>query len=315
MSPTKTKSRHRSLLAGILRRTAPLIPDKLFLQLMFYARMGRKLDLKNPKSFNEKLQWLKLYNRNPEYTKMVDKYEAKEYVASIIGNEFIIPTIGIYNTVDEIPWESLPNQFVLKCTHDSGGIVICKDKNTLDIEEAKKKLSKGLSKTYFYQNREWPYRNVKPRIICEKYMVDESGYELKDYKFFCFNGTPKIFKVDFNRTCGHRANYYDLDWNLLEFGEVKFPFDPERKIEKPLNFELMVKIAAKLSRDIPFVRVDLYNTNGKIFFGELTFFPSSGSGRFSDDKWDKTLGDWVTLYPHVIFGRLHAYEKFTSAEI
>lgn len=289
------KENPKRLFSYFLKKTAFLYPDRLFLKMMFPLKMGKKLDLNNPLTFNEKLQWLKLYNRKPEYTKMVDKYEAKKYIASIIGEEHIIPTIGIYNSVDEIPWEKLPNQFVLKCTHDSGGIVICKDKERLDIEKAKAKLSRGLAKSYFYLYREWPYKNVKPRIICEKYIVDESGIELKDYKFFCFNGIPKLFKVDFNRSSDHRANYYDLEWILLDFGEVMCPPDSSRIIPKPKNFDLMVSIAKKLSRDEPFVRVDLYNNNGNIYFGELTFFPATGMGRFTSDEWDKTMGIWMEL--------------------
>lgn len=279
----------------LLNKIAPLFSDKLFLHISFRIKLGHKLNLDSPQTFNEKLQWLKLYDRNPKYSMMVDKFKAKDYVASKIGKEHIIPTLGIYNAVEEIPWDSLTNKFVLKCTHDSGGIVICKDKNTLDIDNAKRKLSKGLSKSYFYQNREWPYRNVKPRIICEEYMVDESGTELKDYKFFCFNGVPKILKVDFNRSCGHRANYYDLEWNLLDFGELHFPPDPNRIIRKPKNFNQMVQIATKLSENIPFVRIDLYNSNGLIYFGEMTFFPASGMGMFTKDEWDKTMGDWLVL--------------------
>lgn len=279
----------------LLNRIAPIIPDKLFLKLSFYLKIGRKLNLENPKTFNEKLQWLKLYNRNPDYTQMVDKYEAKSYVASLIGEEHIIPTIGVYDTVEEIPWEKLPNQFVLKCTHDSGGIVICKDKSTLEIKKVITKLSKGLKKNYFFQNREWPYKNVKPRIICEKYMVDESGYELKDYKLFCFNGRVRCLKVDFNRARDHHANYYDNEWNLLKFGECKCPPDYTRKIEKPITLSKMIALAKRLSAGIPFVRIDFYSIEDQVFFGEITFFPASGSGLFTSDEWDERLGAWIPL--------------------
>ena len=282
-------------LKKLLNIIAPVLPDKLFLQIAYLLYLGKFLNLKNPKTYNEKLQWLKLYNRNPEYTKMVDKYEAKKYVSSIIGEEHIIPTLGIYDTVDEIPWDSLPNQFVLKCSHDSGGLVICQDKSKLDIKAAKRKLKKSLSKNYYSTSKEWPYKNVKRRLIIEKYMVDESGYELKDYKFFCFNGKVKCLKVDFNRAIDHHANYYDENWNLLKFGESEFPPVYSKKIEKPVTLKTMITLAERISKDIPFVRVDFYSIKNKVFFGEITFYPASGIGKLTSDEWDKRLGSWIKL--------------------
>lgn len=279
----------------LLNKIAPVFPDKLFLKISFILKIGRKLNLENPQTFNEKLQWLKLYNRNPQYTQMVDKVEAKHYVADIIGEEYIIPTIGVYDTVDEIPWDTLPKQFVLKCTHDSGGVIICKDKAQLNIKNAVQKLKKGLNKSYYYQNREWPYKNIRPRIICEEYKVDESGYELKDYKFFCFNGEVKCLKVDFDRAVGHRANYYDRNWNLLKFGECICPPDFNRKIEKPKTLDKMISLAEQLSKGIAFVRIDFYSIGKQIYFGEITFFPASGLGLFTSEKWDSKLGAWINL--------------------
>lgn len=276
---------------------APMIKsDEFYLKVRYFCRFHKKLRLDNPKTYNEKLQWLKLYDRNPQYTQMVDKVEAKSYVASLIGEEYIIPTIGIYDTVEEIPWDTLPQQFVLKCTHDSGGIVICKDKSTLDIKKAIKKLSKGLKKSYFYENREWPYKNVRPRIICEEYMVDESGYELKDYKWFCFDGEAKALFIATERgssTEETKFDFYDMDFNHLPFRNGH-P-NSLRQIRKPQGFEKMKKIAEILSEGIPHVRVDLYDINGKIYFGEMTFFHWSGTMPFEPEEWDYKFGSWIDL--------------------
>ena len=279
----------------LLDRVAVLIPDALFIKLKFRATMGYWPDLKKPKTFSEKLQWLKLYGRKPEYTTMVDKAEAKKWVAERIGEEYIIPTIGVWDSVEEVDWDILPNQFVMKCTHDSGGIVICKDKKSLDIDDAKKTLKRFQHRRYFYQNREWPYKNVKPRIIAEQYMEDESEFELKDYKFFCFNGVPQFFKVDFGRYIEHHANYYDMDWNLLPFDELPYDRVEDKNILKPIDFDNMINIAQKLSKDIPFVRIDLYNVKGKIFFGELTFFPASGMAKYNPIEWDYKFGSYINL--------------------
>lgn len=286
----------KTLLQPILRRIARFIPDKLYLKLLFYSRMGKSLNLDNPETFNEKLQWLKLYNRNPEYSRMVDKIEAKKYVADIIGQEHIIPTLGIFESVDEIPWDTLPNQFVLKCTHDSGGIVICKDKQSLNIREAKEKLSKGLKKSYYYQNREWPYKNVKPRIICEEYKIDESGYELKDYKWFCFDGEVKALFIATDRGRQEedtKFDFYDADFNHLPF--TNGHPNSSKKLSKPVGFKEMKDLAAKLSKGIPHVRVDFYDINGKIYFGEMTFFHWSGTKPFVPEEWDYTFGSWIKL--------------------
>ena len=280
----------------VLCKIAPVISsDKLFLRLQYRLRMGYWIDFKHPQTFNEKLQWLKLYDHNPEYIKMVDKVEAKKYAARIIGEEHIIPTLAVYDRTEDIIFDELPNQFVLKCTHDSGGIVICQDKSKLNIEEAKRKLNKGLKNNYFYQNREWPYKHVKPRIIAEAYMEDESEFELKDYKFFCFNGVPKFLKVDFGRYIDHHANYYDMDWNLLPFDELPYDRVEDKNILKPIDFNNMINIAQELSKDIPFVRIDLYNVKGKIFFGELTFFPASGMAKYNPIEWDYKFGSYINL--------------------
>lgn len=279
----------------ILRELSSFLSDRLYLKLLFKHRVGYSLNLDNPKSFNEKLQWLKLNDIHSEYTQMVDKIDAKKYVASIIGNEYIIPTLGVWNSVEEIDWDILPNQFVIKVTSDSGGIVVCKNKAELDIEQAKRKLKKGWGKNYYLYNKEYPYRDVKARIIAEKYMEDTVTKELRDYKFFCFNGEPRILKVDYNRFIEHRANYYDVNKNLLLFGEEICPPDYNKKIEFPSNLDDMVQIARKIAQSIPFVRVDLYNVDSQIYFGEITFFPASGTGKFTSLEWDYKLGDMIQL--------------------
>ena len=270
--------------------------DKAYLKLRYNCIMGKKLNLDNPVTYNEKLQWLKLYDRKPEYTKMVDKYEAKKYVADIIGEEYIIPTLGVWDNVNDIDFDTLPNQFVLKCTHDSGGLVICKDKSELDIENAKNTLNHFLNRNFYNVHREWPYKDVQPRIIAEKYMEDESGKDLKDYKFFCFNGEPKLLYISEGLSDHSTAkiSFADMDYNIAEFKRNDFkPFDELPK--KPINFEKMKELAKVLSKDRAFIRVDFYEINKKIFFGELTFFPCSGYLPFDPEKYDKILGDWITL--------------------
>lgn len=286
----------RTLFKYIVYKTARIWSDETFLKMLFPLRVGYKLNLDNPKTFNEKLQWLKLHNRKPIYTKMVDKVEAKEFVANIIGEEYIIPTLGVYDSVDEIDFDKLPDQFVLKCTHDSGGIVVCSNKSELDIEEVRNKLRKGLKRRYFYQNREWPYKQVKPRIIAEKYMVDESGYELKDYKFFCFDGKVELLFIATDRgskTEETKFDFFDADFNHLPF--TNGHPNATKPSVRPKGFDKMKEIAAILSKGHPHLRVDLYDINGKIYFGELTFYHWSGMTPFVPIEWDYKLGDMIKL--------------------
>ena len=270
------------------------LKDDVYLKLLYKSVTNKNLNLQNPETFNEKLQWLKLYDRNPEYTKMVDKYEVKKYITNVIDEKYIIPTIGVWDNFDDIDFNKIPNQFVIKCTHDSGGIYICKNKENFNKEEAKKIINKCLKRNYYYYSREWPYKYVKPRIIIEKYMSDESNYELKDYKFFCFNGIPKFVQVDFDRFSNHKRNIYSLEWKLLNF-EIEFPSDKHKKIEKPINFEKMIELARLLSKDIPHIRVDFYSINEKIYFGELTFYHGAGLEKFTPNEYDKILGNWINL--------------------
>lgn len=272
------------------------MPDREYIEKRFKATQRYPLDLEHPRTFNEKLQWLKLYNRKPEYTMMVDKYKVREYIAETIGEEYLIPLLGLWDDPEEIDFDSLPDQFVLKCNHNSGlGMYICKDKSKLDIKKVKADLRKGLKQDYYLTGREWPYRDVPRKIICEKYMEDRRLAELRDYKFFCFGGVAKCYKIDFDRFIEHRANYYDMDHNVLKLGETICPPDFNKEIKPPKSIERMKKLAEKLSANTPFLRVDFYDVNGNVYFGELTFFPASGFGTFTDSKWDDVLGSWIPL--------------------
>lgn len=252
--------------------------DDEYLKKKFKAKIGKDLNLESPTTFNEKLQWLKLNDRNPKYTTMVDKYEVKQYVADKIGEQYIIPTYGVWDKFEDIDFDKLPEQFVLKCTHDSGGLVICRDKSKFDIDAAKKKINKSLQNNYFYNGREWPYKNVPARIIVEKYMTDNEKSEgFTDYKFFCFDGKVDCVMVCLDRYTGDTKFYFfDKDWKLKRLNKRGKAAPEGFTIPKPECMDQMFELAAKLSQGIPFVRVDLYQSCGKIYFGELTFFPDSG---------------------------------------
>ena len=265
--------------------------DKWYLSLMFRSQMGYWMDWRHPRTFNEKLQWLKIYNRDPLYTKLVDKYEVRKYIAEKIGEEYLIPLLGVWNSPDEIDFDQLPNQFVLKCTHDSGSVIICKNKPFFDKKAAQKRLERSLSKNYYYFAREWPYKNVKPRIIAEKYIEDEEK-ELKDYKFFCFNGEIKFLQVDYNRFVDHHRNIYNLQWEQQPFS-IQYPSGAADAIKRPPDLNKMLEIVHSLSRGMPHVRIDLYNISGQIFCGELTFFHEAGFGKFSPPEWDLKVGSLI----------------------
>ncbi len=286
------------LLNGFLKKISPFIKyDKLYLSWRYFIIFGKRINWKNPQTYNEKLQWLKIYDRNPLYAIMADKYLVKDYVAKILGNEYIIPTIGVWDRPEDIDWETLPEQFVLKCNHNSGtGMVICKDKSQLDITKVVVGLKRGLKENYFIYNREWPYKNIPRKIIAEKFMVDEKYGELRDYKFFCFDGEVKFMFIATNRSQGEHAvrfDFFDADFNHLKVlhGHPNADIKPE----KPSLFEEMKVIAAKLSKDIPSSRIDLYEINGKIFFGEITFSHWGGFMPFEPEEWDKKFGDYITL--------------------
>lgn len=271
-----------------------------FLRRKYRFSMGRELDLDHPTAYTEKLQWLKLYDHQPVYTTMVDKYAVKAYVTDTIGAEYVVPLLGVWERAEDIDFDSLPQRFVLKTTHDSGGIVVCKDKAALDIPAAKKKLRFFLNRDYYSCNREWPYKNVKPRIIAEAYMEDPRQGELRDYKFFTFGGEPKVLYIAQGRGRGEPtvADFFDMEFNHLPFSidHDMAPVPPE----KPVNFELMKELAAKLSQGTPQLRVDFYEVDGHVYFGEMTFFHCSGMAPFHPEEWDRIFGDWVTLPPKQI---------------
>lgn len=280
---------------ALITRFGSNLPDSLFLKLKFYETFGRKLNLTDPKTFNEKLQWLKLNDRNPEYTKMVDKIEAKRWAAERIGNQYIIPTLGVWEKAEDIDFDSLPEQFVLKTNHDSGGVVICIDKSKLDKAKAIKKLNNSLKRDFYKFWREYPYKNVKHLIFAEEF-IPAPDYELSDYKFFCFDGEPKFLFVGTDRQkAGEEVkfDFFDLQFNHLPIrnGHDNAPNCPK----KPANFEKMVKLASVLSKGIPHVRVDFYNVNGRILFGELTFYHFAGFVTFEPESWDYKFGEYINI--------------------
>ena len=274
------------------------MPDEQYLGRKFKSCMGKPLNLEAPKTFNEKLQWLKLYDRKPEYTVMVDKYKVREYIKEKLGEEYLIPLLGVWDDPDEIEFDSLPDRFVLKCNHNSGlGMCICKDKSKLDVAAVKAGLKKGLAQNYYLTGREWPYKDVPRRIVCEKYMTDSAGSEdFTDYKFFCFNGYVDCVMVCLERSSGETKYYFfDKDWKLKRLN-IRGKNAPEGfTVPKPKCMDAMFDIAAVLSEGLPFARIDLYQSNGHIYFGEITFFPDSGFDSNLLPETDAYFGDLIDL--------------------
>lgn len=274
------------------------LPDSWVIKRDFRLQMGYSLDLQNPITFNEKLQWLKLYDRNPLYTKLVDKYAVKQWVVNKIGDEFVIPTLGVWDKFEDVDFDNLPDQFVLKCTHDSGGLVICKEKSSFDYSNARKKINESLKQNFFYHSREWPYKNVPPRIIAEKYMEDSRDAELRDYKFYTFNGEPKFLLLATNRQSKDSPlcfDYYDMDFNHLPLTNHWHPNNVSNPPHQPQNFDEMKRLCRILAANIPHVRVDFYEVNGQIYFGEMTFFDMGGFLKIHPDSWEKEWGNLITL--------------------
>lgn len=285
----------KMILIKILRLISPFLNDKVYLKLLFPLSVGYQLDLNNPSTYNQKLQWLKIYYRNPILSKMVDKYEAKHSVSNLIGEEYVIKNYGVWNHFDDIDFDKLPLKFVLKTTHDQGGVVIVKDKFSFDMKKAKIKLTKHLKFKHFNLSREWPYKNVVPRIIAEEYMEDPNTKDLKDYKFFCFDGKVKALFIAAERQSGSEVkfDFFDRDFNHLDIVQSH----PQSNVShtKPDNFDKMIEIAEKLSNGVPHVRVDLYAISDRIYFGEFTFFHHGGLVPFTPKKWDYTFGSWIDL--------------------
>ena len=274
-----------------------LLPDALYLSLMYRYHTGKRLNLSNPVKFSEKIQWLKLNGYKDHYDDYVDKFKVREIVRKTVGEDVLIPLYGVYLDVSEIEWDLLPRQFVLKCTHGSGCNIVCTDKNTLDVEVAKRKLKVWMDRNWFWYGRERPYLNLKPRIICERFLSDDGqlGTGLTDYKFYCFDGSPEYCQVIMNRCSGGTIDFFDTDWNHMPFSGLRRLPSSSNPIPKPAKLKEMLEIASTLSTDFPFLRVDLYYAQGQVYFGELTFYPASGFGCFVPDEWNDLLGERVKI--------------------
>lgn len=271
------------------------MPDKSFLKLMYRAYIGKKLDLKHPKTYNEKLQWIKLYDRKDEYTRNADKYLVRDFIKQTIGEDYLIPLIGVYRHPDEIPWKGLPKKCVIKCNHASHTNIICEDIDQLDIEDAKKKLVSWLKLNLYYHGREWCYKNIKPLIICEQYLETKSGTIPNDYKFMCFNGEPKLIQVHENRGKeNYSLSYYSPDWQRIDMKRIDAPTN-KSLVDKPKKLEEMLSIAKRLAANTYYCRIDLYYEDDKVYFGEITYYPTSGFSTFDDDTTDLLLGSYIKL--------------------
>lgn len=289
-------NRQRTILKNCLYRIRHFLPDSLYIKVLYKLEMGIYPNLRNPCLFTEKIQWLKLYNRKDEYTMMVDKYEVKHYVSSIIGEKYIIPTIGVWDNFEEIDFNTLPNQFVLKTTQGSHASIICRDKKNFDIEAARLFFKHNQYKSPYNLYKEWAYKNVKPRIIAEIYMESPGQSDLIDYKFFCFNGKALYCQVIKDRTEDETIDFFDRNWIHQEFiGLNPNVHNSITPIQRPKKYDEMLTIADKLSQQIPFVRIDLYDINDEIYFGEITFYPAAGFGQFKPQEWDKRLGYLINL--------------------
>lgn len=280
----------------LVRSLLRLLPDEALVRLEFIYNFGKFLNLKNPKTFNEKIQWIKLYEKNPLMTLYADKYEVRKIVEKKIGSQILNELYGVFESPDEIDFDSLPESFVLKATHGSGWNIIVRDKSVLEIEKAKKKMKKWLGRNFYTKKREWAYKDIPPRIVCEKYMENKDG-SLNDYKFYCFNGNPLFMQVDFDRYSGHSRAFYDPEWQKLDFFITKSgkARHCEEEHKRPDCLTEMVKIARVLSSNFTFARVDMYEVDGKAVFGEVTFYPKNGGGRFSPGYRDAEFGDLLRL--------------------
>lgn len=282
---------------GIVHHCWFLFSDKTSIKIQYRIKMGRKLNLKNPIRFSEKIQWLKLYDHKPVYTKMVDKITAKSFVADIIGSQYIVPTLGEWDHFDDIDFNSLPNKFVLKTNHGGGGggVVICRDLSLFNKLEAKKKMERSLKHSIYHYLREWPYKGIKPKIFAEELLEDTGEHGLMDYKIFCCNGEPRMVKVNYDVASDYHVCWYDIEWNKKVGTTIYDPVDDRVIIDKPNNLELMLDMARQLSIGVPYLRVDFYNVRGAIKFGELTFSPGSGFEPFDPDSFDIEIGSWINL--------------------
>ena len=288
------ESPYYALGADLIKKHPRWMSDKYFIKVFWKQMMGYPLDLRHPKTFNEKLQWMKLYDRNPLYTDLVDKIKVKKWVAERIGAEHVVPTLAIYDSVEDIRLEDLPNQFVLKCNHDSGGVVICPDKRAFNLPAAKERLTKRLEYNFFWEYREWPYKNIDKKLFAEEFISNVPGEDLVDYKIFTFGGEPKLIEVDFDRFSAHKRNLYDTSWNYID-AQILYPTDKNRVFDKPEQLEEMLALSRKLSDGLRQVRTDFYIAQGKVYFGEMTFIHGAGTEKIEPKELDQIMGSWIEI--------------------
>lgn len=280
------------LLFSLMAKTSHLWPDKLYVRLLYWIHVGGGINYSKPATFNQKMNWSKIYDRNPLYTELADKYKVKQYVKDRLGEKAVVPCYGVWKCFDNIDFANLPARFVLKCTHDSSGAIICRDKGTFDYDGAKKRVNRSLATNYYWTLREWPYKNIPHRIIADEFLDDGSGHELQDYKFWCFNGEPRVMYIT-NKGKHVYENFYDMDFRPLDINHGFERRQPEYL--RPAGFELMKEYAAKLSEGMPFVRIDFFEVNGHVYFGEFTFYDWAGLKPFKTLEWDKEIGRWIKL--------------------
>ena len=275
------------------------LPDRLYLDLYYRFKMGQRLNLKCPSTFSEKLQWLKLYDRRREYSMMVDKLAVKDYVASVIGKQYVIPSLGSWDSPEDIEWELLPKRFVLKTTHGGGsmGVIVCKDKDSFDKQKAVEKLKCSMKQDIYKYFKEWPYKNIKKKVFAEVFIeTNPDVSDLPDYKWYCFNGEPKFCQVIQDRTTEETIDFFDTEWKHQEFiGLNPTAGHALSAIPKPTLLNIQLQIASKLSKGIPFSRIDLYEIRGSVYFGEITFVPMGGFGKFRPELYNEILGELINL--------------------
>lgn len=288
-------NRPRTLVEKIIQLSSPLLSDRVYLRLLFPIRVGYRLNLKKPKTYNEKLQWLKLNYRKPIMTTMVDKFEAKSFIKDVVGEKYIVKNLGVWRSFSQIDFDTLPSQFVLKTTHDQGGVVICTDKTNFNYRDAKKKLENHLKRNHYLLSREWPYKNVKPRILAEVFLNPSNNSSFKDYKFYCFDGEPKVMYVSMGKNEGNMTfDYFDMDYNVLNIERPNIK-NSNKPSAKPRHFDTMIALARKLSHGFPHLRVDFFEVDNQVYVGELTFFQGGGLMPFIPRSWDYTFGEWINL--------------------
>ncbi|UCE68225.1 MAG: glycosyltransferase [Flavobacteriaceae bacterium] len=284
----------KRLLLGLIKKMK-FLPPPFYVRVYYKYYTGKKLNLEDPREFNEKIQWLKVYYKDPRLTRLVDKYSVRSYVKEKVGEKYLNQLLGVYERPGDVDFSSLPEKFVIKGVHGCNWNLIVEETSELVVWKARLKFRKWLSRNYYYRSGlEWAYKNVKPRLIAEAYLEEVGRKSINDYKFFCFNGKPRFIQIDLERKESHSRRYYDLDWQPLTFTDTDYPPFKD-SLERPPNYEEMVEVATRLADDFPFVRVDLYNLGGRIVFGEMTFYPADGRLEFVPDQYNRIIGDYLIL--------------------